>query len=281
MTIATDDLTLRPFEASHLDGAVALSRQASWPHRREDWALVLRVSSGVIALSEGRVVGTAFCTPFGERLAALNMIIVDTEMRGRGIGRRLMQAIMTLAGERTLRLVATEEGRPLYEKLGFVATGTVVQHQGTAIGAVCPSPNAEWAGAGDLEAIAELDKAAFGADRGPLLSCLMEEGRAMVLREEGRAVGFAFCRPFGRGLVIGPVVARSLDEARRLVATQIGAHQGEFLRVDTGMQTGLAPWLSGLGLTEVGRGTVMYRDAPPRLSAAVPSTFALASQALG
>ncbi|HVW58094.1 MAG TPA: GNAT family N-acetyltransferase [Rhizobiaceae bacterium] len=281
MTIAKDDLTLCPFEASHLEGAVALSRQASWPHRREDWALVLKISRGVVALSEGRVVGTAFCTPFGEKLAAMNMIIVEAGMRGRGLGRRLMQETMALAGDRTLRLVATEEGRPLYEKLGFAATGTVVQHQGMPTGAVPPAPGAQWAMPRDREAIAELDRAAFGADRGNLLSCLLEEGRAAVLREEGRVSGFALCRPFGRGFVIGPAVARNPEEARSLVAAQINVHRGLFLRVDTGTHTGLAPWLSGIGLTETGRGTVMYRGAPPRLSTAVPSTFALASQALG
>jgi predicted N-acetyltransferase YhbS len=281
MTIAANDLTLRPFEPSHLDGAMALSRQASWPHRREDWALVLKISRGVVALSQGRVVGTAFCTPFGERLAAMNMIIVDAGMRGRGLGRRLMQEAMALAGERTLRLVATEEGRPLYEKLGFAATGTIVQHQGTPAGAVQSPPDMEWAAARDREAIVALDKAAFGADRGILLSCLLEEGRAAVLREKGRAVAFAFCRPFGRGLVIGPVVARNPEEAKRLVTAHVSAHQNSFLRVDTATHTGLAAWLSGLGLAEAGRGTVMYRGTPPRLSAAVPSTFALASQALG
>jgi hypothetical protein len=188
---------------------------------------------------------------------------------------------MALAGQRTLRLVATEEGRPLYEKLGFVATGTIVQHQGVPTGAVQPSSGTQWAIPHDREAITELDKAAFGADRGNLLSCLLEEGQAAVMREEGRIAGFALCRPFGHGFVIGPAVARNLEEARSLAAAQINAHRDQFLRIDTGMHTGLAAWFSGIGLAEAGRGTVMYRGMPPRLSVAVPSTFALASQALG
>lgn len=281
MTIVADDVTLAPFTIEHLDGAVALSRQVSWPHRREDWALILRISRGVVALSEGRVIGTAFCTPFGAHLAAINMIIVDAERRGCGLGRRLMLEVMALAGERTLRLVATEDGRPLYEKLGFVATGTIVQHQGIVTGLVEVPAEMEWAETRDGRTIVELDRAAFGADRSTLMSCLLEEGRTAVLREQGRIVGFAHCRPFGRGFVIGPVVARNPEEAKRLITMQMKDRQGSFLRIDTGIQAGLASWVDAQGLPEVGSGTVMYRGTPLRLPSAAPFTFALASQALG
>ena len=42
----------------HLDGAVELSQQVSWPHRREDWELVQLLSQGIVVLEERRVVAT-------------------------------------------------------------------------------------------------------------------------------------------------------------------------------------------------------------------------------
>ena len=72
-------------------------------------------------------------TPYGDDAATINMVIVDAAMRGRGLGRKMMEEALAKAGERTCCLVATQEGLPLYEKLGFVATGEIVQHQGEAL----------------------------------------------------------------------------------------------------------------------------------------------------
>ena len=35
----------------------------------------------------------------------------------------------------------------------------------------------------------------------------------LVLLRSGEAVGYSFCREFGRGVVIGPVVARNDNDA--------------------------------------------------------------------
>ena len=61
----TQTLTFVPFAPDHLPGALHLSRAAGWPHRAEDWALVLSLSQGLVALEGQRVVATALVTPFG------------------------------------------------------------------------------------------------------------------------------------------------------------------------------------------------------------------------
>ena len=282
MTHTVTDIAIVPFAEEHLEGALALSRQVGWPHRLEDWALVLAVSRGVAALSAGRVVGTAFCTPFGTDLAAINMIIVEEGMRGSGLGRRLMNAVMELGGDRTLRLVATEAGLPLYEKLGFVSAGEIVQHQGIATERTRRRRRRMARCRRTRSAIAALDGCGVRSrPRRRLIACLLAEGTAAVLRRNGRVAAFAICRPFGKGRVVGPVVAATPEDAQRLIAAQFSRHHGSFLRVDTAAETGLGPWLAERGLSEVGGGTVMYRGAFPPVAPGAPITFALASQALG
>lgn len=267
---ATTTPALASFTPAYLPQALRLSRQAGWPHRVEDWALTLSVSQGVVALDGGRVVGTALCSPFGP-VANLNMIIVDETMRGRGLGRALMEAIIALAGDREMRLVATADGLPLYEKLGFRAVGQIVQHQGIACAATPGLPVATGTPA-DIDRLAAADRAASGMDRAPLLHAIAKAGEVLLCNQ-----GFALLRDFGRGRVVGPIVAPDDAIARALLTDAARRCEGGFLRADLRAGQGLEALAASLGLAHVGGGTAMVRNP----QTPNPTTQALISQALG
>lgn len=280
-----DGIALVAFDDSHLDGALRLSQEAGWPHRREEWAMLLALGQGFVALDGATVVGTAILTPFGSDHAAISMVIVAGAMRGRGLGRQLMDKALRHAGRRECRLTATAAGLPLYEKLGFRATHEIRQHQGVPTALPEPAlPDGlalDWAGSQDLPALAALDAQALGLDRRPLLRLLAQVGRVVLLRGAGRIAGYGVLRRFGRGEVIGPVVAASPDQARCLLSALIGASAGGFLRVDTPEWDVLSPWLAARGLVGVGGGIAMRRQARQASPTGPAKPFALASQGLG
>lgn len=273
---AVPGLTIIPFVSSHLGDALRLSQAESWPHRLEDWALSLSVSQGVVALQGGRVVGTALCTVFGG-VATMNMIIVSSDLRGHGLGRKLMHAVMQFAGVREMRLVATADGKPLYEKLGFQAMGQIFQHQGIAQAQAVDMPvtiqDAATAAA-EVDTLAAMDRDATGMERRALLAGFAQQ--ATVLRAES---GFAMLRDFGRGTALGPVVARDTATARALICAAVSHCSGSFLRIDL-TDPALVPLAENLGLPHVGGGTAMTKNGMP-MAAHDYTTFALASQALG
>ncbi len=158
---------------------------------------------------------------------------------------------MALAEGRPLRLVATKEGLPLYEKLGFVTTGEIRQHQGEVRPLDRPD-GVEDMQAGDLESLKALDREAYGADRSALIDALVRHGKIAVIRKGETIEAWAAIRPFGRGEVIGPVIAPDAKTACALIAFHAASRPGAFLRVDTGSETGIAPWLSEIGLPHVG-----------------------------
>lgn len=274
-----DQLEIVSLGTQHLEGALALSRQAGWPHRMADWEMALALSTGVVALESDKIVGTTLTTRYGTDCATINMVIVDEAMRGRGLGRRLMQAGLDAAGRLPCRLIATDEGLPLYESLGFRQVGAIVQHQGFCSAVEAPV-DVEWAQPSHLAEIEALDQLAFGAIRGELLSYLNQVGRFAVIRRGGHVSGFSTSRPFGRGEVIGPVVAENGEDARKLILFQIAARRHTFLRMDTATNLGLSSWLTELGLVHVGGGTAMQRGGNTHSSPRV-KTFALANQAFG
>ena len=72
----------------------------------------------------GKVVSTAAIFPYST-LASLGVVMVDPDYRRRGLATRLVDACISAVPDRPILLVATEEGKPLYEKLGFKTVGTL------------------------------------------------------------------------------------------------------------------------------------------------------------
>ncbi len=133
----------------------------------------------------------------------------------------------------------------------------------------------------DLDALAALDASAYGADRHQALAALLSTSVGTLVERDGALVGFALCRPFGRGHVVGPIVAEDDAMAIALLSPHVEAHQGEFLRVDTAQEQGaFGAFLESCGLTIFDTVTPMIRgrshgpSGPARI-------FGLVNQALG
>jgi predicted N-acetyltransferase YhbS len=280
MTAPFTAIAYRPMGESDLPAAHALSQAVRWPHRPDDWHFALRLGTGFVAEEDGAVVGTALCWDQGPHHGSLGLIIVSPAHQGKGIGRRLMRLVLERLGDRCTLLNATAAGQPLYESLGFRAIGTLHQHQGTlAVPAPAPGPCPRPAEAGDVAAIIALANRGTGMARDELLKQLIGVAEGAVLERDGEVAGFSLIRPFGRGYVIGPVVAPDTDGAQALIETWSDAYAGAFVRVDVTGSSGLGEWLAQAGLAEVDTAVTMARNGVPPCDGTVRQ-FAIVSQAL-
>lgn len=239
---------------------------------------MLRLGHGIGAYNpDGLLVGTALWWAYGALTATLGMILVDPMMQRRGLGKRLMEALLASAGDRHLLLYSTEAGRGLYAAYGFHEIGRARQFQGECRGPIA-SLRVREARAADHAFILDHDALAFGAPRERLMSSLLANGTAFVMETAGRRSGVAFRRRFGRGYLIGPVVAASEQEGLELVAASLEAG---FNRVDVAHDSPhVASALLRLGLADAGAVVAMVRRDWPSTSPGV-YRFALASQAFG
>ena len=275
------ETTLRPMHAGDLAAMHGLAQRMSWPHGAEDCAQLLALGDGIAAVDrDGGTSGVGLRWNFGRDVATIGLILVAPECQGRGIGRALMKALIADSGSRALMLNATAEGLPLYEKLGFVSTGLVRQHQGR-LSVLPPAPDVPLRRAvpADHAALCALDTAVFGADRSVLIRSLLASGDAWLVDHAGQPAGFAILRAFGRGMIIGPVVAASEDEAIALVAAAAKEAPPGVLRMDIPANAeGLAAWLTTAGLPAIDTVTVMLRSSWPETWAG-PQRYGLALQA--
>jgi predicted N-acetyltransferase YhbS len=282
-------IVLRDMTPADVHVVADLCFEQQWPHREEDLKLLLSIGSGLVAEIDGKVGGSIMAWRFGPSFASLGVVIVAKAHQGRGLGRDMASAMIRRLDGCTVMLNATDEGRDLYRKLGFVETGTVCQHHGLApaqpLVQMRPGERVRPMGGADADALDRLYTAATGMDRKLVLDAFMAEGSTVVLCHEHRQTGFAVIRRFGRGWAIGPVVAPDVTGAKALVAHWLGMQTGSFCRIDipvlTGPQkAGLGAWLEETGLPEAGRVTPMVLGPAP-----VPGDdvvlFGLAAQALG
>jgi predicted N-acetyltransferase YhbS len=261
-----------------------LSRQQQWPHRAVDWEFLFRQGAGFVAELDGQVVGTTMIWPYGKDAANLGMVIVAPGMQGQGIGRRLMEMALDALGDRTVRLNSTEEGRPLYTKLGFKPVGRICQHQGLVdsipLVQLRPNERVRPIGRNEREIVAKLDRLASGADRTALIAAILETARGVIFDSNNSPVGFAVLRRFGRGFSVGPTVAPDALAAKALISHWLGSKAGKFCRVDVPETSGLSDWLEEIGLPRVGGVMTMVRGKPLAGSPDA-KVFSLVNQALG
>lgn len=286
------ELTLRDIKDVAPERLHALSASVRWPHRESDWRLLLDLGQGLAAVDDiGRVVGTVMWLRYGADFIMVGMLITAPRLQEQGAGRWLMERAHELNRGAAFGLTATREARRLYRALGYGCEQKILRCQGEAAAdgsAAGASAKAEGAVrailAGDHESLLRLDRAAIGHDRSAVLRSLLATSQGYALVRNDEIVAFALCRPFGRGRVIGPVIAATESDAIAVSRPHVETHAGTFLRADTpACNAAFTKFLFASGLrvhdsvTSMGLGRAPYMPSVP----GGPRRIALASQALG
>lgn len=279
-------ITLRAMTAADADFGWSLTQQTNWPHRLQDWQDALQLGDGLLAEENGQPLGTAVCWRWGERWATIGLVVVDEQQQGRGIGRRLMEGLLAGLEGYQVRLHATAAGQGLYTRLGFTPVGEIHQYQCPQLPTIAaPSldngQRLRAATLADASHLSTLDQQAHGLARPALIAWLLRQSTSMqVLEQHGRIAGFGALRPFGRGYVIGPVIADSAEHARLLISSLMCEVGGEFVRIDTDAALGLGHWLAECGLQPVDAPVTMIRGTPWQPEAGGMQAWTLMTQAM-
>jgi hypothetical protein len=214
-----------------------LKEQAGWNQTEADWqrCLALEPYGCFVAEWDGTPVGTTTTCIFGP-VAWVAMVLVEASVRGRGIGRALMEAALAYLESRavrTIRLDATPLGKPLYEKLGFESQFTLTRYDGVLQPVATPTGAVEPVGPDGVVELVALDRAVTRTDRGKLLLRLYEEKPESfrAVRSQGRVTGFVSARPRAHAFQIGPCIATAAAGPLLFADTQ-GRYAGQRVVMD-------------------------------------------------
>lgn len=262
-------LPIRRLTLRDLSACADLSEDRGWPREEHKWGFLLTAGKGYgIDDPDGGLVSACVVTEFGPHgrpaLGAIGMVLVAERHARQGIGRRLMQHVVSLMGTTPLTLHATPYGRPLYEELGFKVTGRAEMLCGhfTPSGSE-PEAGTRAATAEDLTSILRLDEEVFGADRTPIITRLPAFADQLhVAEENGRLIGYAATWPNMETQVVGPLIARDTATAKALI-TSLATHTDRPLRTDIDVRhKELLAWAKERGLASIAFNAVMTYGIP-------------------
>jgi GNAT superfamily N-acetyltransferase len=251
---------LHRFAPADAAALLELSESIGWPHEIGDWHTTLAASQvfGQRA-DDGKILSSSSIYTFGPDLAALAVVMVREEFRRQGLARAAVLRCLDEVEGVPQMLVATPFGQPLYESLGFKILEQIVRliaAEGTSLprtGAIKPMTDA------DLPRVLDLDRAIYHADRSQVLRHRWKQVESGVMFSDGS--GYAWRISQRGGLVLGPVVAASPQDAASLVAHLTAGFSGRIKMEVPERHRELITMLTGAGFVVDSARPLMLKNA--------------------
>ncbi|CEG25585.1 GNAT family N-acetyltransferase [Bacillus sp. B-jedd] len=279
-------LKVERFCEDDIPGLVALSAAVGWDYDEAELRTVLSAGEMFGQLDEtGKIISSAAIISYGQGLASLGMVIVHPDHRGLGLGKMVTEKCLKAVPEETaVMLVATPEGRPMYEKMGFFETGKIIKciadnytpgdlnDDGIEIRRVVSD---------DMATILDMDRKAFGGDRRKLMESRIRQARRSVvaMNKQGKLLGFCLSVEGPVNMIIGPLVAENDQVAALLIDAVSKDYKGKF-RIDLPAErNSILPFLKARGFVEAAMPPLMLNSDRPM--GRDSKLYALAAQIFG
>lgn len=261
-------VTIRSMTTNDIELGMRLKGQAGWNQIPADWQrfLALEPEGCFVAEWDGQPVATTTTCTF-DTVGWIAMVLVDESFRHRGIATQLVQhalEYLDACSVSTVRLDATCYGRPVYERIGFVAEHDFVRLQGVACS---PHDNSATIAAprGQFDSLCVLDRQATGTNRKRLLEHLAtaHPTNVRVVEASGSVAGYTMLRPGANATQIGPAVALTEEAGTSLGDWALSrcGNKPAFIDVPVDNRPAI-DWAQRRGLIEQRRFTRMVRGRP-------------------
>lgn len=233
-----EQLLVRVLLGTDIPAALRLKELAGWNQTETDWRRLIQLEPNgcFCAMIADRLVGTTTTTTYGHELAWIGMVLVHPEHRKRGIAKKMLQVAIDYLSERgvaTVKLDATPEGRPVYEKLGFKVESMIERWAGIA--SSTRNSNCTPLDASLHSELFAVDRSAFGVDRSRLIEILIKTASVQpvaVLDPNGRLASYALARRGSNNAYIGPVLAKTAEQVTALLDCVLRQLSGERVCID-------------------------------------------------
>ena len=212
----SQEYSIRLLQSPDIHTACSLCRIAGWNQLPRDWERFITYEPGgcFAAVFQDSVIGTVTTTTYGTDLAWIGMMLVHPDHRRRGVASALMDRALEYLTRRNvecIRLDASPDGQPVYERLGFRPDWSF--HRWCRL-QESKGPTVDPSNSGTLSDDSHaLDTTAFGCSRKRFLESVCRDS-VVISRDQD----YGMMRAGFAASYIGPVIARSPGSAEQIIS---------------------------------------------------------------
>jgi len=217
---------VRPMAESDFDFALDLANQEHWEYDLVDLERLFRLFPGGSLVAEhfGAKAGWVLVSSYGS-LAWIGSLVVQADLRGKGVGAALLNRAVGYArerGARTVGLYSYSQSVGFYEKMGFTRDCDFEHIEGVRREHL---PKASVQRPKDLDEVAKFDSRYFRGNRRRLLEALHREFLDLFISQrEADVLGYIAGKSFtNEAAEIGPWVCdvKHVEVAEQLFASEL------------------------------------------------------------
>ncbi|GGE63754.1 GNAT family N-acetyltransferase [Priestia taiwanensis] len=257
-----------------------------WSYKENELLAVMDCTKSFGHVNEdGQLVSSTVIAPYAAQLASVGLVIVHPDHQRKGLGQEIVEVCLrTIPSETPSILIATNEGKPLYEKLGFRTVSHVNLY-------TCSEYHAEINAStynvfpyreSDLSHLVKLDEEAFGAKRKEMVTARIGHSKQTIVvkNDDGEVLGFGISMEREDLLLLAPVIATN-DEIATLIIHHLAKGYPGKVRVD--LPEGKEDYvlsLETLGFEKVAQAPIMMLGAD-ELPKRNKNLYGISAQAFG
>ena len=232
VTVPIDALKIVDLNATHLAGALALSKEVYWNQALDDWSMMLEAGRAIgFEDSNGKLIASGLTLPYGNQFGWISMVIVTELWRKNGLATQLLNACIRRLEDQGLLPVldATPAGQNVYRPLKFrphfifrrwehASVETIIGNNPQNL-MIHPFNKV------DTQGIIATDLTVFGGDRRLVIENLIGRSSHLAAVTDDQE-GFVLGRDGRAAVQIGPICANSSEAAIELLNHALAASSG-------------------------------------------------------
>jgi len=288
MNLKIKEMNLTKLEMDDIPGLIELTASMGWDYDTDELKTIM--FSGKIYGHKnevGKIVSSAAIVEYDSKFAWIGIVCVNDQYRGLGLGRIVTQkCIDSVSNNVTSMLIATEEGKPMYEKMGFVTRDCIhkflcdqyVFKEIVNVSNYSIMPMEKK----DLTQVLKIDKNAFGVDRKNLLINRIDQSKdsLVVKNSDGEIIGYGLSVLGPINLILGPIVANNPETAILILDHLIKNYRGKYrIDVPSGNEKFMS-YLKDRGFVQVSQPPIMINNSV-QLPTRNNTYFGIVAQAFG
>lgn len=260
---------IRVLDASEVETLVGWAAAEGWnPGLADATAFRAADPEGFIgAFIDGEMVAGISAVRYGTTFGFIGLYICRSDMRGKGIGRRVWDAGMRHLEGRTIGLDAVPEQQANYASMGFAPLYRTWRWSGGVAADMFPSAETVAPDADLLDRLIDFDRLHFPEERTDFVTGWISAPRTTrVMLRNGEIAGYGVIRACREGFKMGPLFAADENVALSLLGGLVGGPEGAMVHLDVPeTATSFAEALAARGMRQGFITARMYRGLAPEM----------------